>query len=279
MADTVTYSAAESRRFDRERFIACLFAPAEKREALFALVAFNLEIAKIRETVSEVMIGHIRLQWWRETIEGIYAGAVRQHAVAEALAIAIEAGGLPREAFDRMIDARAADLDEVPPKSLKELECYVNDTAGELAVLSAKTLGADDGVQQAARLAGCALGLAGLLRAIPFRARYGRVDLPTDMLSAGGLRMRDVLDLTPSTGLSSLVATIAVRARDVIAETRQLARIVPTQTLPALLSATLAERHLTRLKSVGYNPFDARLARPDPWLGLALTLRVWRGRY
>ena len=156
MADTLTYSAAESRRLDRERFIACLFAPAEKREALFALIAFNLEIAKIRETVSEVMIGHIRLQCWRETIEGIYAGTVRKHAVAEALAQAIEAAGLPRAAFDRMIDARAADLDEVPPETLAQLETYAGDTAGELAILIAKTLEADESVQAAARMAGCA---------------------------------------------------------------------------------------------------------------------------
>lgn len=278
MADTLTYSAAESRRFDRERFIACLFAPAEKREALFALVAFNLEIAKIRETVSEVMIGHIRLQWWRETIEGIYAGTVRQHAVAEALAIAIEAEDLPRDAFDRMIDARAADLEEAPPDTLAQLETYAADTAGELAVLMAKTLEADEGVQVVARLAGCALGLAGLLRAIPFRARYGRVDLPGHLLSAAGLRVRDVLDLTPSPELSHVVADVADRARTLIEEARQFAR-PPARVLPALLSATLAERHLTWLKAVGYNPFDPRLARPDPWLGMALTLRVWRGRY
>lgn len=278
MADTLTYSAAESRRFDRERFIACLFAPAEKREALFALIAFNLEIAKIRETVSEVMIGHIRLQWWRETIEGIYAGTVRQHAVAEALAIAIEAAGLPRDAFDRMIDARAADLDEAPPETLAQLEAYAADTAGELAMLMAKTLEAEERVQAAARLAGCALGLAGLLRAIPFRARYGRVDLPGDLLSAAGLRVRDVLDMTPSPELSRVVADVADRARKLIGETRQLAR-PPAKVLPALLSATLAERHLTRLKAVGYNPYDPRLARPDPWLGMALTLRAWRGRY
>jgi phytoene synthase len=279
MANTLTYSAAESRRFDRERFVACLFAPAEKREALFALIAFNLEIAKIRETVSEVMIGHIRLQWWRETIEGIYAGTVRQHAVAEALAAAIEIGRLPREAFDRMIDARGADLEETPPETLALLEQYAGDTAGELAVLSAQVLGADEVGQKTAKLAGTALGLAGLLRAIPFRARFGRVDLPVDLLQAAGLRARDVLDLSASQELSDVVAVVADRAHALIAEARRAKAHIARPVLPALLPVTLAERHLQRLRSTGNNPFDRNLARPDAWLGLALAVQIWRGRY
>src|SRR3546814_269270 len=62
--------AAELRRHDPDRFLTGLFAPGERREALFALYTFNLEVARSREMVREPMLGRMRLQWWRETIDG-----------------------------------------------------------------------------------------------------------------------------------------------------------------------------------------------------------------
>src|SRR5208282_2825234 len=75
------------RRHDRDRFVTALFAAPGRREALFALYAFNYEVARIREAVSEPLLGSIRLQWWREVIREINEGKPpRQHEVAEALA-------------------------------------------------------------------------------------------------------------------------------------------------------------------------------------------------
>src|SRR3984957_6677907 len=78
--------AALVRHHDRDRFQTALFAPARDREALFALYAFNYEIARVRESVREPMLGQIRLQWWREAIATAYeGGAPRHHQVAEAI--------------------------------------------------------------------------------------------------------------------------------------------------------------------------------------------------
>src|SRR5579872_5539453 len=95
------------RRQDRDRFLSALFVPADRRAAVLALYAFNHEIAKTRDVVSEPLLGRIRLQWWREAIEEVYAGGtVRAHVVMTPLAAAIREHGLAREHFDAMIDAR-----------------------------------------------------------------------------------------------------------------------------------------------------------------------------
>ena len=73
------------READRDRFIATLFAPAEQRDALFALYAFNVEIARVRELAREPMPGEIRLQWWREVIAGLRSGEAAANPVAAAL--------------------------------------------------------------------------------------------------------------------------------------------------------------------------------------------------
>src|SRR5271157_5432659 len=71
-ADRLSPVAALVRRHDRDRFQTVLFAPAARREALFALYAFNYEIARVRESVTEPMIGQIRLEWWRESIAAAF---------------------------------------------------------------------------------------------------------------------------------------------------------------------------------------------------------------
>ena len=172
----LSYCAQELRARDRDRFLACLFAPAEQREALFALYAFNLEVAKTAEVVSEPMLGQIRLQWWREALDQAYgAGPLRKHQVAAPLGAAIRAHGLERADFERLIDAREADLDPAPPADLAGLERYAADTSATLQGLALAILGvADDAAEAAARQVGIAWALTGLLRAVPFHARQKR---------------------------------------------------------------------------------------------------------
>ena len=108
-----------------------MFAPVGSREALFALIAFNHEVARIPEAVSEPMLGRIRLQWWREVVEAVYAGApARRHEVAVPLADAIRACSLDRALLDRLLDARESDLEAEGPPDLAALERYAAATGG-----------------------------------------------------------------------------------------------------------------------------------------------------
>ena len=151
---------------DKDRFLASLFAPDAVRPHLMALYAFNLEVARIREVVSEPQIGLIRQQWWLDTLDGIYAGHVAAHPVAEALAGAIEAGHLPKHALDRLITAREFDLYDDPMASLEQLETYLGETSAALIQLAALILAGPDAQRGAgaAGLAGVAYGLSHVLR-------------------------------------------------------------------------------------------------------------------
>jgi len=111
------------RRHDRDRYQLALFAPAERRDALFALYAFNYEVARVREAVTQPMLGQIRLQWWREVVDAAYAGtSARRHEVVQPLVAAIAECGLSRTHFDRIIDTRERDLADASPADLAVLE-------------------------------------------------------------------------------------------------------------------------------------------------------------
>ena len=194
--------AALVRHHDRDRFQTALFAPARDREALFALYAFNYEVARVRESVREPMLGQIRLQWWREAIATAYdGGAPRHHQVVEAIAGTIRSRSLGRAHFERLIDARERDLDDTPPATLAALEDYAEGTSARLVLLALEALeAAAPAAQTAARHVGIAYALAGLLRAMPVHAAAGRSFIPEDVAAQAGLDPADyaALRATPA---------------------------------------------------------------------------------
>jgi phytoene synthase len=274
------YCAEQVRRYDHGRFLTALFAPATRRDDLFALYAFNLEIAKVRETVTEPMLGRIRLQWWRETIEGFGRGEVRKHAVAEPLADTVERRQLPTERLARLISGREQDVEPDPPADLAALEDYAAQTSATLVELALDVLeGGHPVARAAARHVGIAYGLAGLLLAVPFRAAHGRIDLPQDLLDEAGLHPGAVKEARGDPRLAKILRVLALRAGHHLTEARRHRRQVPRAAVPALLPAVIAERELARLAAADYDPFQPALGRPDGGLSLRLAWAAWRGRY
>lgn len=242
------------RRYDRDRFVTVLFAPPARREDLFTLYAFNAEIARIRETVSEPMLGQIRLQWWRDTLDSLCRGDATRHPLADQLSALIRGQSLPRPLFDRLIEARELDMQDQPPESLAQMKLYVEDSSAGLTELAALVLGGEDAAtQEAARHVGQAWGLIGLLRAHPFTIRLRRLHLP---IKEKGLDIEDVLAGEKPPGLIELAEQIAVIAAGHLAEARKLRRQVNRAAIPALLPARLADFYLGRLRKTGFDPTD-----------------------
>jgi phytoene synthase len=270
------------RHHDRDRYQTALFAPAERRDALFALYAFNYEIARIRESVREPMLGLIRLQWWRDALDEIYAGKPpRRHEVVTPLAHAIAAHSLSKIHFITLLDARAQDMEELPPESLSALEDYAAATSGSLILLALEVLGARDATAaEAGRAAGIAYALAGLLVAAPFHAQRRRVYLPAALTAQHSVDLeRSLFALKSSSGLAAAAREIADRARRHLDTARRQRGAVPRAAMPALLHAVLAERRLQRLDAVDHNLFAPKLAAEDTLQSLRLAWAALRHRY
>lgn len=269
-ASPLSPCAQTVRRLDHDAYLMCLFAPAAHREALFSLFAFNVEVAKTAEVVTQPMLGQIRLQWWRETIDDLAAGRPARHDAVAPLARPLAEGRLSRALFERVIDARERDLDPALPASLDALEAYAEATSGSVVQLMLELLGAQGAAAQGVgKHVGIARALVGLLRAVPFHARQGRVYLPQDLLNQYGLRRDDVLRLRPSEPLNRTVAAVAQAAERHLTAARAENRRVPPGARVALLPAAVARRDLATLARAGYNPLDGRVQQPRPDL-------VWR---
>ena len=282
MSASAAALAAALRLHDRDRYQSALFAPADRRAALFALYAFNYEVARVRESVREPMLGLVRLQWWRDALNEIFAGAPpRRHEVVEPLAAAIRTHRLSQMQFARLLEARAADMDERPQDSLAALETYAADSAGSVILLALEILGVDAAEARAAGEAvGTAYALAGLLAAVPFHARQHRSYLPRDLVTRHGIDPeRSLFALKSSPGLTAAAREIADRARGYLDAARLQRRAVPRAALPALLHAVPATRRLRRLAALGYDPMRPELAREDTLQSARLAWAALRGRF
>lgn len=278
-ATTLSYCGAEVRDQDHDRFLTCLFAPSDRREDLFTLYAFNLEIAKTAEVVSEAMLGRIRLQWWRESLEGIYAGTPREHAVVEPLMQTVTRHQLPKDLFDDLIDGREEDLEEFAPGDLAALERYADATSGKLSRLAAMVLGVtDEAALRAAQHVGVGWSLTGLLRAVPFHAARKRLFLPQDLTARQGLIQGDLFELRESEPLKAVVAEIAERADWHLKEARRHGIAYRRDSLAAVLPAAIARRHLKSLAKTGWNPLDPAALGSGHGLAWRLFLTYLRGR-
>ncbi len=252
------------RRHDPDRFLTALFAPAERRDTLLLLYAFNHELARAREMVREPMMAMIRLQWWREVVEG----AERRHEVAGPLGAALAEGRLARDDLAAMIDAREA---EAAPAiaTFAEWQAHVRGTAGALARAAGRALGAEGAMLERIATLGTAYGVAGQVRNVEALARQGRCLLPLDLLAALGLTAEAVAARPDDARLAPVLAELSAWGRGLLAATGGR---LPRPVIAAALPAVLARRDLRRPAATPAGP--RRFADRAAVLAAALVGRV-----
>jgi len=262
-----------AREGDPDRYLSALFAPADARSDLFALYAFNVELARIAEQVSEPGPGEIRLRWWRDALPRAAAGESTGHPVADALGEAIRRRGLSPEAVTGLIDARRFDVSVRLMPDRRALDSYLADTAGALFLLAAEIVGpgAKSGphqaVRSAAKAAGQAYGLTGLMRALPVHAVRGRIDLPADLLLSHRVTQAELAKGHTSAGLNDLLASLRGEAETALREAVPHVASLPPRERTAFLSLALVE------------PYLRALAKGDPLHRIAdinPLYRLWR---
>jgi len=226
------------RRADPDRYFCALFAPAAKREALFTLYAFNHELARACEVTREPGLALIRLQWWREVVEG----QRKAHEVAMPLHCAIAAGELDRAILLDMIAARDREAD-AGFETLAEWLAWLKQGAGSVMVAAAAALGAPAEALVRVRDLGAAYGVAGQIRNVPAFAAQGRCLLPADVCARFGLTLDAIVETPHLPEVMSVLDGLRKEGQALLGVRLDSAN----SWVAALLPATLAGRDLAQL--------------------------------
>ena len=259
-----------AREADPDRSIAASFAPRGARADLFALYAFNAELARVAELVSEPGLGAIRLQWWREAIERAANGETSGHPVADAVGDLLGRGKVSRERIIGLIDACGFDVETRIMPDGAALDAYLHDTAAALFALAAETMGVKNAsVEQAATAGGTAYGLTGLARALPVHAARGLVFLPADQLRRHGITPEQLLSGRTSDGLGQLLAELRATAREALREAEVLIAELDISARTAFVPLSLVDPYLAAMEKSGRDPLH-EIADINP------LYRLWR---
>lgn len=132
LVDDYTYCINSVRKVDYENFICTGFLkPSSIQRPAMAIRALNVELATIRDQVSNSQIGQMRLQFWRDSIESIYSSlntnTVKQinHPVAREINLVIKYNQLSKLWFQRLIKSREITLNDMPFPDIEQLESYL----------------------------------------------------------------------------------------------------------------------------------------------------------
>ena len=262
---------------DPDRSLAALFAPREARADLFALIAFNVELARIAEIVTEPGLGAIRLQWWHEAIDrAAKEGEATGHQVADAIGAAMRKGKLSRARINALIDARNFAIETRIMPDWAALEAHLAATSGGLFALGGECLGSrGPSLEKAATQAGLAYGLTGLMRALPVHAVSGRVYLPADALLRHGTLPEAILAGKSSDGLLAVLADLRLKARQALAESSRHVARLNANTRAAFRPLCLVDPYLASLEKTEGDPLR-EIAGINP-LTRFWRIARWRG--
>jgi phytoene synthase len=92
------------------------------RPFIFAVSAFRVEIDKIPRSVTNTIIGEMRLQWWRDVLGNPHGSDSKSHPVARALFSVTDVFSIPPKDLFPVLDAYRERLYEQPFKTPGDLE-------------------------------------------------------------------------------------------------------------------------------------------------------------
>ncbi|XP_041455674.1 NADH dehydrogenase (ubiquinone) complex I, assembly factor 6-like [Lytechinus variegatus] len=265
------------RKQDYEGFLVSLLMPEESRSAAITLRAFNAELASVRDSVSNVHIGKLRLQFWKDGLENIYAGKPAHQPIALELFKAVNRHKLSKRWLSRMIEEREKTLEDKPFPSVADVESYAENTSSSLLYLTLQSLGIHDvHADHAASHIGKSQGIVNLLRGIPLLAQRRDVLIPMELTIRYNLSQEDVIRGNRSQDMKDLTYDLASLANSHLKHARKLKKDVIPGAFPAFLATAPIDSYLKRIQQADFDVFHPSLSKRYPLLPVKIWLQNYR---
>jgi len=266
------HCAALVREADRDRYLAGLFAPADHRDALYALYAFDVEVSRVRDLAREPIPGEIRLQWWREVLAGDREGEAAAHPVAAALRATLSRYGFVAAPLLELLEARTFDLYDEPMASLDALELYAIRTQSPIFAMAAGILGGGSVAGELFTLdASVAFATVGILRNFGRNAARRQLYVPLDILERHAVKRADIFAERVTAPLLAALAEMRGVVRKHLAAAQEKLRTATAEIMPAFLPVASAGPQLRAMERANYAPF-----RPQAMSPLRRQWLLWR---
>jgi 15-cis-phytoene synthase len=270
--DSAAFCADLVRTHDFARYASTLFVAAAARRALLSIYAFNVEISRVRDQVSQPLPGEIRLQWWTDMLAGAGHGEVEGNPVAAELLQTIKAFRLPVEPLSRLIEEHQFDLYNDPMPSMAALEGYLDATSSALFSLAARVMAPmSEEIDHLARHAGLAQGMVQAIATLPLDAARRQLFVPLQLLESHGSGIEEVFAGKQTPKARGAIDQLIGEADEHLKTALSLLPRVPPEVRPVFLPLAVVRGDLKRMSRADSDPFVVRVT---PRLRILWTL--WR---
>ena len=257
---------------DTNFYYSFLVLPPDKRRAIVAVWDF---CRAVDDAADEPGGGtpEGELERWRREVSACFAGGAPETKQGRALMPFISQFGLPRTAFDAIVEGVEMDLGARRYETFEDLYEYCIRVASAVGLVCVEIFGySDPGTRQYATDLGVALQLTNILRDVPEDLRRGRVYLPQADLRAHGVSETDLRDETDhaqgmvrSANVKALLRQQARRAREYYARAdRELPRADARRLVAAEIMGAVYRAILDRIEQRDYDVFSSVVRVPRP---------------
>ena len=259
-------------------FLGFLLLPKDKREALSAVYAYCRLIDDIVDEGLPKDEARRQLDFWREEIERLYAGAPT-HAVSRGLVKAVAGYAIPKDAFLEMIRGCAMDLDGTRYETIEELESYMRGVASSVGIMCIHIFGwthtPKDRMYEFATTFGYAFQLTNIIRDVGADLEIGRIYLPLADLREARYSVDQLVHREPGYAFDRLMAREYERAKAYYARARGLVDARDRAALlPAEVMAHVYEGLLDEIKAKEFRVLFQKTSLPG-WRKATLALKAW----
>ncbi|KAH8114540.1 isoprenoid synthase domain-containing protein [Phellopilus nigrolimitatus] len=266
--DPIAYCRDFVRQHDRDSYLISQFFPRNLQPACFAVKAFYVELAMIQDSVSNPLIGQMRMQFWKDAVQ---QGRPPGHPIATALHDASRIAHIAPYHLKRIIEARDVELNSPAHLNMDTLLAHAESTSSTLnyILLSILGLSSSETFSHAASHLGASQMLITLLRALPYHASKGVMVIPASITAKHHVNQEEVFRRGPQ---ASVVANDhLITAREMFKENGRYQ--VPRETMPVFLNAVPVQNYLKRLEAADFDVFDPKLQLRD---SIRLPWQIWR---
>lgn len=257
--DAAAFCAHLVRTHDFPRYASTLPLPSVHRRPMLAVYAFNVEISRVRDQVTQPLPGQVRLQWWTDLLAGQDHAGIDGNPVASELLWAIRTWRLPVDRLAQLIIEHEFDLYNDPMPSLSALEGYANDTASTLFACCARILmRPSEPVDHVARHAGLAYGMIDVINKLPQDIARRQLFLPQQFLQQHGSSIDEVFAGKQTPQARAAVDRLVGEGERQLKTALSLLADLPQQVRPAFLPLALVRRDIKRMERRDNDPFVPR---------------------
>ena len=264
------------RKNDYENFLCTLLLPPEIRASAFAIHAFNVEVAQVKDQVHDHKIGEMRLKFWTDALSNTYKGNPPKSPVMLELYRVLQKSPLSKHYFNRLINVRLVKLYDYSFNSLNAIEQYAEHSSSSIYYLlleahSITNINAD----HVASHIGKAHGIINLLRSVPYNAKKRINMLPQDILMKHSVSTEAVLQSQSSKELKDVIHEVASHGKLHLDAAISLKHDIGKKANLIFLPVVCLNNYLNKLRKVDFNIFDSKLQRRDNLLPLRLLWNKW----